>query len=143
MKHFHPYFALLLLLGLSLGCRKTDEPEPVVDYRDAFVGEFEFTIRQYGHSGMPSSSYDTTFTYLGRIEKVDTTHITLPVHGAPAYLTTVLLTEVGTLIKPWPNTLETGFEGFFIGHDSLHTKWWYTQGPSYVDANEVGAKRIQ
>ncbi len=132
----NPLIVLLVVLFAFSSCTKDDESdsEPTVtsDYRDKYLGTYEFVIYKESFLIFDESEYDTSY-FIGEVRKQDTSMVRLIIeYGEDTIGVTnsLIVTEspdpivdsLGQLTQPELPGGSISFFGEFIGTDSLYMR---------------------
>lgn len=97
------------------------------DYRDSYVGDYNFIIKGHYYNWADSIFYDTTFYFSGYIAKTDNNPSCITICYNNTSCMVANLSQDGSIGKPQGASLGYGFKGKFDGTDKVSFTYymWY------------------
>lgn len=131
--------SIIFLLGITLfsSCEKN-----VIDYRNKYVGEYEFNVHMYSYKEF-DEDWETTFVYLGEVRydrkdkgktiQVDYGDINESWDGFDVTMDISKSGEVST---------SSGLYGSYANPDSVWWEFHYVPSPALISGRIVSGKKL-
>lgn len=126
---------LFLLTLITLSCNKSDSS--IDDYRDKYLGDFNFTVNKHIFNFNDSTFFDTVIFFCGQITKTDKSQPSnsIVVNYLPSVSLPFAVNQSGKLDKPIGAPLAPSWSGQFESTNKLTFQYYLYGANQLVTGN--------